>query len=238
MRDFTEKEFNIVSLFFESALWAVSWITFAFALRALLTGQPGSPKSSRRFWRPTVIVCLLLPLIATMDANLSLVRTIRLVGPNAPEFIATGSTIELLKFAVVECQTLLGDSMLLYRCWIVYVRSWPAIVFPGIAWLATAGFSVFSLYMATTTGVSTKSLIAATGLRPFVSSFWAASIAMNIICTVIIAWKIRSIDHAVERSMVNSYLQTGIAFTRRSKLREIVRIIVESGAIYTIIASG
>lgn len=80
----------------------------------------------------------------------------------------------------VIVQTVLGDIMLIYRCWIVYGRSWLAIAVPvllAIAGLACIGLSIF--LEVTLPAASQFS----SPYKQVVISTWALTICINVITT-------------------------------------------------------
>lgn len=70
-----------------------------------------------------------------------------------------------------------------YRCWVVYGYSWLASAVPCLLWLGTVGIMIGNLVLLGTQAVGNVSLVAPSDLRPVVTSFWALSIALNVITT-------------------------------------------------------
>ncbi|PBK80849.1 hypothetical protein ARMGADRAFT_1171648 [Armillaria gallica] len=229
----TEQEASIVALFLESAAWGVFLVTFGLCLRSLLLTKSGL-KSWSEINRPMLLVCLAMPIFATVQVALNTIRALESLGPTgiSEQFTNLGSAAEVLKFTCVNMQTLIGDGILTYRCWIVYGKSWPVAAVPALLWIGTLVTTVLNIV--DISHIHSEALTAPTSLRPIISSFWGISIALNIITTCLIVARIYSVDRMVYRHSVTRL--SGSHFDRLNGLQRAMRIIIESGAIYTSVA--
>ncbi len=109
----TEQEASIVALFLESAAWGVFLVTFGLCLRSLLLTKSGL-KSWSEINRPMLLVCLAMPIFATVQVALNTIRALESLGPTgiSEQFTNLGSAAEVLKFICVNMQTLIGDGIL------------------------------------------------------------------------------------------------------------------------------
>ncbi|PBK80873.1 hypothetical protein ARMGADRAFT_821298 [Armillaria gallica] len=234
MAPLTDQQSSIVALYLESAAWGIFLVTFGLCLRSLLFNNSGL-KPFSEINRPMLAVCLTMPIFATVNMAINTQRALDSVGPKgiSEQFTDIGSPIELVKFSCVNLQTLLADGILTYRCWIVYGKSWMIAAAPIILWIGVLGTTITNIYILST--IHSEALTVATKLRPIVTSFWVISIALNVITTSLIVLRI----FAVDRKMVFQPI-SGLSISRRerrfSALQRTMRIIIESGAIYTGIA--
>ncbi|PBK63138.1 hypothetical protein ARMSODRAFT_963341 [Armillaria solidipes] len=234
MAPLTDQQSSIVALYLESAAWGIFLVTFGLCLRSLLFNNSGL-KSFSEINRPMLAVCLTMPIFATVNMAINTQRALDSVGPKgiSEQFTDIGSPIELVKFSCVNLQTLVADGILTYRCWIVYGKSWIIAATPVLLWIGVLGTTITNIYLLST--IHSEALTVATKLRPIVTSFWVISIALNVITTSLIVLRI----FAVDRKMVFQPI-SGLSISRRerrfSALQRTMRIIIESGAIYTGIA--
>ncbi|KAK0194543.1 hypothetical protein F5146DRAFT_902814, partial [Armillaria mellea] len=224
---------SIVALFLESAAWGVFLVTFGLCLRSLLLTKAGL-KSWSEINRPMLLVCLAMPIFATVQVALNTIRALESLGPTgiSEQFTNLGSAAEVLKFTCVNVQTLIGDGILTYRCWIVYGKSWAVAAVPALLWIGTLVTTVINIVVIS--HIHSEALTAPTSLRPIISSFWGISIALNIITTGLIVARIYSVDR-----MAYMYSVTRLSGPRSGRLNGLqraMRIVIESGAIYTSVA--
>ncbi|KAG7442944.1 uncharacterized protein BT62DRAFT_1079035 [Guyanagaster necrorhizus] len=234
MAPLTDQQASIVALYLESTAWGIFLVTFGLCLRSLLFSKSGL-KPFSEINRPMFAVCLIMPIFATVNMAINTKRALDSVGPRgiSEQFTDLGSAIEIVKFSCVNLQTLVADGILTYRCWIVYGKSWMIAAAPVLLWIGVLGTTTANIYLLST--IHSEALTAATKLRPVVTSFWVISIALNIITTALIVLRIFAVDRKVTFQPMS-----GISISRSERrfnaLQRTMRIIVESGAIYTGIA--
>ncbi|KAJ7148388.1 hypothetical protein C8R43DRAFT_952497 [Mycena crocata] len=104
--------------------------------------------------------------------------------------------------------------MLVYRCWVVYNRSWLVISLPLLLILENTAVTGVTLYLEIT--LHTRALLNIRQLKPFGAAFWAITIVLNVLTTA-----------------------TRTSVTRQTSVRPVntlqynMRIVVESGLLYT-----
>lgn len=134
------------------------------------------------------------------------------LGPQ--QYLSTfSSTTSLTDNTIYGLQTLIGDAIVIYRCYVVW-QSWWIIVFPCLTWLGALGSMCYILDMFASGVVSGQR-----GLIIYVFTF-----AANISATAALAYRIWKVDR-------DAACQT----SSRSSLRPVAIVIIESGAIYTAI---
>ncbi|KAK0469017.1 uncharacterized protein EV420DRAFT_1658099 [Desarmillaria tabescens] len=234
MAPLTEQQSSIVALYLESTAWGIFLVTLGLCLRSLLFNKSGL-KPFSEVNRPMLAVCLTMPIFATVNMAINTKRALDSVGPEgiSEQFTNLGSPIEIVKFSCVNLQTLLADGILTYRCWIVYGKSWMIVATPLLLWIGVLGTTITNIYLLST--IHSEALTVATKLRPIVTSFWVISIALNIITTFLIVMRIFAVDRKLVFQPISG-LSISRSERRFSALQRTMRIIIESGAIYTGIA--
>jgi len=121
---------------------------------------------------------------------------------------------------------LIADGFLIYRCWLVSFKSFPRIAFPCFFWVGGVVCTILQAYWqivqsaAITTAWTPVNI--SIGPGTILTPFWGSTIVVNIYATSVIAytlWKTAQAD------------QSRLSETA-GKLRFIMRVIIESGAIY------
>jgi hypothetical protein len=143
-------------------------------------------------------------------------------------------------------QILLGDGMLIYRCFVVYGRSWLVIAFPCLLWLGTAtcGFAL-PIVEATFGG---NGILTAKKLNVWTDAGTVLTLCTNLFTTC------GFICVALRLLVLRPYLRSGLIAARlylvsrrtasmvyrttdissEQPVRYAMRIIIESGVIYTV----
>jgi len=134
--------------------------------------------------------------------------------------LETKRPIYLLKITLYIVQTFIGDSFVTYRLWVV----WDSNKMLGIPLLISAlgglASGISALYFASRTTPDLP--IFANDVRQTVVAFVAMTVFTNGVCTSLIALKIWMSERRIS------------SFSTRSRnLFPIIRVVVESGAIYT-----
>ncbi|KAL0568328.1 hypothetical protein V5O48_013662 [Marasmius crinis-equi] len=120
--------------------------------------------------------------------------------------------------AIYVAQTLVGDGVVLFRCYLVWGRKWHIIAFPAMLLLGSTAAGIGILY--TFARVTPQAQIFAIQLQSWIVSFFSLTLATNLICTTMVASRIWYINRATWK------------LTERS-LNPVVMLVIESGAIYS-----
>ncbi|KAF9528351.1 hypothetical protein CPB83DRAFT_883528 [Crepidotus variabilis] len=80
----------------------------------------------------------------------------------------------------------------IYRCWIVWNRSWRMVIPSIILWLGTLGTITWIIWIESS--LHAKVLLNAKQLRPAGASFWVLSIVLNIITAGLLIYKIWRVE--------------------------------------------
>ncbi|KAM6499902.1 hypothetical protein JOM56_005410 [Amanita muscaria] len=110
------------------------------------------------------------------------------------------------------------DAILIYRCWVVYSKSWHVICVPVIFWLASLACSVLFLYAAGLNykGQTYSTTVARIGLKALIG-LYACNIVITVYTTTAIIYRIFSTRNA----------------SGGKRLNYVMRILAESGILYT-----
>jgi len=129
----------------------------------------------------------------------------------------------LVRSALYQTQTLVGDACMIYRCFIVWQRR-PGIVALPLFLLAACAVTGYGIVIAFSKGQSAHNVYT---FGPWIDAFFATSLATNMYCTVMIALRIWIADRA-----------TGEFRQTENPLKPVVIIVIESGAIYSSMLLG
>jgi len=122
-----------------------------------------------------------------------------------------GSTLYVL-------QTLIGDAMVLYRCYTVWERKLWIIALPVVLLLGSTATGIGILY--SFDKVDPQASIFVVQLGHWITAFFSMTFATNVICTALVAYRVWAIN------------RMQISFRTRH-LHSVMLLIVESGAIYS-----
>ncbi|KAJ7647039.1 hypothetical protein FB45DRAFT_186973 [Roridomyces roridus] len=221
---------QIVGLFMETLLYGVYLVTLAQCLRALLWSPADHCFKKVIHWH-MLAAAMLMFTFATLDVAFGLRHNldafVYYTGPGGAkeEFENISYWVQVTDYVA---QTCVGDSILIYRCWMIWNKRW-LIVLPSIVlWLA--GTTCGAILIHTFATMQTPALTETTSATPWVDGMTALTLAMNLLSTFLIVCRIWSIDRETTALMATS---TG-ANRRVSKLRMVMRILIDSAALYTV----
>ncbi|KAK6968897.1 hypothetical protein R3P38DRAFT_3149352 [Favolaschia claudopus] len=128
--------------------------------------------------------------------------------------------LEAAKDGVYITVTLVADHFMIYRLFVVWNRNWAIIVLPTLLWLggAVSGYTVTHLLLLAGEG----NLFVST-LAPWALSFFSMSLALNVLCTILIAGRILW-THMRVRTMRSGKSYAATALT----------VFLESAALYSL----
>ncbi|KAF8217038.1 hypothetical protein K438DRAFT_1798198 [Mycena galopus ATCC 62051] len=157
-------------------------------------------------------------------------------GAAADKFLDASRPVNISKYVTVLVQAVMASAFFIYRCWLVHHQSWLVIAFPFVLWLGAVALMGIVIHVDTAFNIT--GLFAISQSKVFGSCFWAAIIAINIITTGQITWRIFRVDH--RRSCSNAQLQSRDSMAPTLKaptgnsMKLATHIAIESGMIYTI----
>ncbi|KAF8718308.1 hypothetical protein AX14_011912 [Amanita brunnescens Koide BX004] len=166
--------------------------------------------------------CLITAHLAVDLTRMFTAFTVHTDIPNAPEafYANVDTSLNITKNAAVVCATLIADALLIYRTLIVWGRRWLIIVLPVILYFLDIATSIWFTW-SITEAPSGHSVLGDTAFARS-AYFFATTLAVNLVCTCLISFKIWRVQRAVV-GYVNGF--------RRA--RNALLIVLESAAIYT-----
>ncbi|KAJ3827732.1 hypothetical protein EV361DRAFT_301166 [Lentinula raphanica] len=245
-------EAQLLGLFLASVFWGMLLITFVHAMQCFLWDiERGELKSASKLNWPMLIVALLLMTISTLDLSLGLMHCIEAFilynGPGGSDARFTGLTdwVNIVRTCCMASGKAISDGVLVYRCWVVCNHSKAVVVLPVLLWLGGCSMSIFIVYLEASAG--NPKVVLTDGMSKITSGItvgWTLSLVNNIITTGIIIYRIWRVDKANVLYGIqgqDSTLQGNHRFftrknRKRTRLQNVIRIVIESGMMYTTIA--
>ncbi|KAJ8581851.1 hypothetical protein M405DRAFT_596975 [Rhizopogon salebrosus TDB-379] len=206
-------EVALIGLFLETLLYAGVLLTLYWLTLFVLLKKSGIQRQL------LIPVLTLLFCIATAHLIINFIRALEAfifqadtIGANA-YYSNLASPLELAKMAFYITQTVLADSVILWRCYVLYNKSL-SIVVPGCAVLLTNG-AIGSYVVWILSQVDPEPPAFA---DRWLNSFYILTITISSICSILIAWRIYR---------TRRFMPGGV-----TPFLPIVIVVVESGALY------
>ncbi|KAJ7668658.1 hypothetical protein DFH06DRAFT_1182191 [Mycena polygramma] len=218
---FPPDEAKLVSIFIQTLLYGAYTVVFILTCYVLLYKRPKHDPVNK----PMLGWSIVMFVLATMHIGVNYTRILRAFivyrdepGGPAAYFDLLSEFTQEFGSAIYVAQTLVGDSVVLWRCYLVWGRQWQVIAFPVILLLGSATAGVGILYSFAV--VVPQAEIFVVQLQQWIVSFFSLTLATNIICTSLVAYRLWSINRQIEEFVNNRF-------------NPIILLVVESGAIYS-----
>jgi len=186
-----------------------------------------------------VVVSVVLFVNATLDlvvATITVMQAFVLyTGPGGAEHIFThGSGWQtIVKSFSVPFQSLVGDGILIYRCWFLWNKSWLVIALPLFIWLANIACAIRLLDLL---AQASQGQIISSTIQPWGQAFWSMTICISVMATSLIVGRIWMVEKESKRFRASSIDPVTSQNQPRSALSNAMRNIIESGMIYTLVS--
>lgn len=213
---------TIVAAWCEAVLFGVFLVLFAISVYIL---GPLSLRTTGRVNAPLLATSIALLLLIGGHGSVCLRRVLQAFTENEPtpgavEFLSdTRQWTEPVTDLIYGLVTLLGDVILIYRCYVVWARKWYVVVPSLILWIGTAVTMIRSVVMQF--DLQDGEGIFASQLNGWIEAFFACTMATNGLTTALIVLRIWKSNIDVRRF-------------GQSNLGPVMAIILESGALYSI----
>ncbi|KAF7296949.1 Carboxylic ester hydrolase [Mycena indigotica] len=229
---------HLLAVYIATFMYGIYVVTLGMAGRALLTLPSGEWRTRRDInWIILAVFCALF-INDTLDTVLALLEAMDAFaiysGPGGPTHVFSHGSgfMTLTKTVCVGIQTLIGDAILIWRCWFIWKsKTQLVIVLPVMGWIANC---VLNAWVDQLLSKVTEGLVTGSKIQPFGRAFWILSICINIYATGLIVLRL----WMVERNNSQFRLGTGSATTattkRKTPLARAMRNIVESGLLITV----
>ncbi|KAI0352622.1 hypothetical protein OH77DRAFT_770519 [Trametes cingulata] len=218
---FSAAESKLVSIFVQSILYGTFVTLFVNTATALLWKRPaGQPLRSDMLGVLVLMFGIATIHVATNFSRIILAFIVHADAPGGPAafFNELSNFTQMFGSTLYVMQTLLGDAMVLYRCYLVWERRFIVVAFPCVLLLGSTATGIGILYAFDK--VVPEASIFVVQLGHWITAFFSMTFATNAICTALVAYRIWAINRA------------HLSFRHR-RLRPVMVLIVESGAIYS-----
>ncbi|KAF8963513.1 hypothetical protein BDZ97DRAFT_2075827 [Flammula alnicola] len=220
-------EDRIVSIFLAALATGMYLVTLFYSLHWLLySGEGWRPRKQMRW--AILSATLVLFVLSSLHTGLAVHYTLGLLGQSddapRPSRLAWGS---LTMCTAANTTALISDAFLIYRCWVVCSKSRKIIIFPSFFWVGGVVCTVLQLYwqIIQTTGINSWVPLNMTiGPGTILTPFWASTVIVNIYATGFIVYRIWKTAKESKHS------------TSIRELNFAMRVLLESGALYLVIA--
>ncbi|KAJ7598601.1 hypothetical protein C8J56DRAFT_169818 [Mycena floridula] len=218
---FPADESKLVSIFIQTLLYGAYTVVFALTFWVLVYKRPNREPLNKSMLGFSVTMFVL----ATMHIAVNYSRILKAFvvyqdepGGPASFFNQLSETTQILGSAIYVVQTLVGDSVVLYRCYLVWGRRLSIIAFPFLLLLGSTACGIGILYSFAV--VVPEAEIFVVQLQDWIVSFFSLTLATNIICTSLVAFRIWHVNRQVMSFVNHNFMP-------------IILLVVESGAIYS-----
>ncbi|KAN0082388.1 hypothetical protein V8E55_008183 [Tylopilus felleus] len=213
---------ELLSVLLESLLYGFSLLMFGATIWTLLSHRYTHQINRRMFTAAcALLLCstahLIIDIIRIME-GLILYRDTYPGGPIS-YFSNVSQWTFVTKNYLFTAQTLIGDGVVLYRCYMVW-QSKLIMILPALLWCASAATGIGSPYTASKV---TQSEVFGGALSQWITAFWATALATNLLTTLLLVCRIWYVDHKATRLRAH-----------QSQLRPILHVLVDAGAIYSL----
>ncbi|KAF9461634.1 hypothetical protein BDZ94DRAFT_1237508 [Collybia nuda] len=178
----------------------------------------------------SIIIFLLCCMHAITDAwRIYTGFTTHMDTPNAPDAFFNQNNIwdSWIRTTTFNVITVVSDLFFVFRAWVVWNRSYLVCAIPFLLFLADVATAIYVLWAL---GNSSDNPAFAGLLVANASKyFFAITLALTLVCTILIAYKLWSVQRSVRPTLSSGYTG-GYAYNR---LSQIATIIFESAAIYS-----
>ncbi|KAJ8474833.1 hypothetical protein ONZ45_g15815 [Pleurotus djamor] len=245
MPTFEIDESQLVGLFVEAVLYGFVVVTFPPCIRALIWSN-GTRKSSSSIQWPMLLIAIVLAAFATLDMSLTLLHNIKAfilykgAGGAIEEFTNISDWINIMGTVDVVFPIILGDGVLIYRCWIVYGKNNWVVIIPLLLLLGSFITAIWTIVLEVT--LQARATLQFIKLKPIIMTSTLTTLIQNVLTTALIIWRIWRVDRETARYI--STMRAAGSLTQQSsgqprpstRLQQVIRIVIESGLILTITA--
>ncbi|KAJ3748814.1 hypothetical protein DFH05DRAFT_1456767 [Lentinula detonsa] len=187
---FGADESKLVSIFIQTLLYGAYTVVFVLTIWILVWRRPaGQDINKLMLW-----ISIVMFILATMHICVNYTRIFMAFityrnaeGGPAAFFNILSNFTQIFGSAIYVTQTLVGDSVVLVRCYIVWGRQWYIVAFPMLLLLGSTASGIGILYSFAHIG---DTQIFALELQNWIVSFFSLTLSTNFICTALVAYRI------------------------------------------------
>ncbi|KAJ8589772.1 hypothetical protein M405DRAFT_791234 [Rhizopogon salebrosus TDB-379] len=213
-----------IAIGLEGILYGFSLLMFFGTIWALTYKQ-----RLRNINRPIAFVAILLLVLSTAHMVVDMVRIengfvkYRDTFPGGPAayFANINEPLFVAKNFIVVFQTLVGDAVLIYRCYVVWQSIWIIIV-PSLLWCSSAVTGILAPYCALQATSNTTNIFAK-ATSQWVTAYFASTLATNLLGSGLLAYRIWMIERSVSGGRVT-----------KSPTMHILRVLMDAAILYSV----
>ncbi|KAJ6620469.1 hypothetical protein B0H10DRAFT_2215986 [Mycena sp. CBHHK59/15] len=231
---------QLTGLYFETLAYGVYLVTCCFCAKTLFwIVQPGGGERLRRRdetrWVLVSVFCFIF-LVSTLDDVTVMMHIMAAfvrykgAGGAMEELTNIRDWINIVRTFNQTANMIIGDFVLIYRCYIVYGRRWKVIV-PSFMLYLTGIATAIGLMEAQITTSNAAITLTSDIMRPWSSAFFAITAAQNILTTSLLVWRIWRVEHQNEKFRAGTTSLS--APIHQPQLRKVIRVVAESGLAYS-----
>ncbi|TFL05490.1 hypothetical protein BDV98DRAFT_522595, partial [Pterulicium gracile] len=223
-------EAQLISLFLESVFWGIQLVSYASCLHTIF----GNGAHAKRMFFAAVSTTFLM--MATLNEALmvhnSLDAFVYYEGRGGPagRFATFPPWNSVLRAITLGLTTMLGDGVLVWRCWELHQRRWLPVAFPTLLWLTciALGFAgVITQLTADRTVIATSIEI-----RHILTSYWVCTFVLNLSTTSIIIFRLWQAEKNA-RAVLSGLERDRLDATGSNSTMHAIYTMSESGLLFT-----
>ncbi|KAI0820502.1 hypothetical protein BC628DRAFT_1422839 [Trametes gibbosa] len=219
---------QLIALFLESMVFGAFTVLYAIAIWILLYRERlrGKSRLNRMLFGTTTVMWILSVAHLGIDVARAIQGFVIWGGtPGGTEafYAKISDPTEVAKNVVYITMTLVADSFVTYRLYVVWSRVWWILIVPSVMLIATAvaGYGACVEIGLATDGTA----VFADALQPWIRAFFSLSLTTNLLATLLIAARIMWSNRRVKK-----FRTTGAA---AGSNWEVVETLIQSAAIYS-----
>ncbi|KAH9167706.1 hypothetical protein EDB89DRAFT_111322 [Lactarius sanguifluus] len=217
---------ELLALCFESVLYGVYLVLFVGCIKVLISKRRRRSGGNIRLVLISSTLFVLITWHEIIDAiRLYMAYKQSQTNTGADLYYAhAASLLSVMKTAVYLAETLASDLFILYRCYVVWNASLAVVTLPVLLYLADMGTGIAAVYGLSQLEKKQDAVFVIEQER-ITNSFFSCTLAVNSVCTGLIAYRIWRTQRQTRDAKMGS------------NLTHVSIIVIESGAIYlTILA--
>ncbi|KIL60804.1 hypothetical protein M378DRAFT_130387 [Amanita muscaria Koide BX008] len=173
----------------QSVLFGLYLATLGHCVRWLLYDDQGWKLRKQVNWL-ILSITIVVFLLSSADLGVTLRMTIADVLGDKLVFGVLTPVVNSIQFITI----LITDAVLIYRCWVVYEKSWRSILPPLLLWFSCLAFLVLYIYWAILEVLKgNHDPNVAPRVTHVIQAFYSCNIANNVYSTFAIVWRIARI---------------------------------------------
>ncbi|KAJ6587972.1 hypothetical protein B0H19DRAFT_1300307 [Mycena capillaripes] len=235
----TEAQF--LGSYFETLTYGIYLVTCGLCARHLFwiptaRGEGRLRRRSEIQWIMISVFCFLF-VVQTFDDVIglwhNLVAFVKYKGPEeqTQELIDVHGWMNIARSFTQATSMMVGDFVLIYRCFIVHGRRWLVIIPSFILFLAGIGIAIKLIHIEITSNAATT--LNSHVITQWWSAFFAITAAQNVLTTSLLVWRIWRVEHQLAKYRGTGGQSASITSLPQPRPRKVICIVTESGLAYS-----